>query len=264
VIGQLRIFSLLLGPKARGFLRLARTREHRHPLRLLFFIGLGLVFAAGIYLGSAWFLRQCLQVELVGVLIPRKMMSLVLLILVSILLISTTISSFSIFYLSDDLVLLFSAPVPLGPLYYARFLEMTLHASWMVVFFGLPVFLAYGAVYEAPAVFYLQVALLFPAFILIPSALGAIIAAVLTRLFSARRSRDLLIVLVLALWLPLVTLAKSTSFLVLFIFSLINLSLLRIKWREPHPQGVRPVPQWVPAGGIVASLGLLLFQVFAG
>jgi APA family basic amino acid/polyamine antiporter len=69
---------------------------------------------------------------------------------------------------------------------------------------------------------------------------------------------------VLALWLPLVTLAKSTSFLVLFIFSLINLSLLRIKWREPHPQGVRPVSQWVPAGGIVASLGLLLFQVFAG
>ena len=72
------------------------------------------------------------------------------------------------------------------------------------------------------------------------------------------------VVLVLALWLPLVTLAKSTSFLVLFIFSLINLSLLRIKWREPHPQGVRPVPQWVPAGGIVASLWLLLFQVFAG
>ena len=72
------------------------------------------------------------------------------------------------------------------------------------------------------------------------------------------------VVLLLALWLPLVTLAQSTSFLVLFIFSLINLSLLRIKWREPHPQGVRPVPQWVPAGGIVASLGLLLFQVFTG
>ena len=72
------------------------------------------------------------------------------------------------------------------------------------------------------------------------------------------------VVLVLALWLPLVTLAKSTSFLVLFVFSLINLSLLRIKWREPHAEGVRRVPQWVPAGGIVASLGLLLFQVFAG
>jgi len=71
-------------------------------------------------------------------------------------------------------------------------------------------------------------------------------------------------VLVLALWLPLVTLAKSTSFLVLVIFSLMNLSLLRIKWRDPNPEGLRVVPQWVPAGGIMASLGLLLFQVFAG
>ena len=71
-------------------------------------------------------------------------------------------------------------------------------------------------------------------------------------------------VLVLALWLPLVTLAKSTSFLVLVIFSLMNLSLLRIKWRDPHPEGLRVIPQWIPAGGVVASLGLLLFQVFAG
>jgi amino acid transporter len=71
-------------------------------------------------------------------------------------------------------------------------------------------------------------------------------------------------VLVLALWLPLVTLAKSTSFLVLIVFSLVNLSLLRIKWRDPHPEGLRVVPQWIPAGGIITSLGLLLFQLTAG
>jgi len=72
------------------------------------------------------------------------------------------------------------------------------------------------------------------------------------------------VVLVLALWLPLVTLAKSTSFLVLIVFSLVNLSLLCIKWRDPHPEGLRVVPQWIPAGGIITSLGLLLFQFTAG
>ena len=71
-------------------------------------------------------------------------------------------------------------------------------------------------------------------------------------------------VLVLALWLPLVTLAKSTSFLVLIVFTLMNLSLLRIKLRDPHPEGIRVVPRWIPAGGIIASLGLLLFQLYAG
>jgi len=198
MIESLGIFRLLLGPKLKGFVRLGRSGEARHPLRLVFFLALGLLFAAGIYLGSAWFLRQCLEVELVGALIPRKLMSLVLLILMSILLISTTISSFSVLFLSEDLVLLFSAPVPVGPLYYARFFEMLVHSSWMVIFFGLPVFLAYGSVYQAPLTYYLAVSLLFPGLILIPAALGAMIAAVLTRLFSARRSRDLLIVLVLA------------------------------------------------------------------
>ncbi len=71
-------------------------------------------------------------------------------------------------------------------------------------------------------------------------------------------------VLVLALWLPLVTLARSTSFLVLIVFTLMNLSLLRIKLRDPHPEGIRVVPRWIPAGGIIASLGLLLFQLYAG
>ena len=71
-------------------------------------------------------------------------------------------------------------------------------------------------------------------------------------------------VLALALWLPLVTLAKSTSFLVLIVFSLVNLSLLRIKRRDPHPEGLRVIPQWIPAGGIITSLGLLLFQLTAG
>ena len=37
------------------------------------------------------------------------------------------------------------------------------------------------------------------------------------------------IVLVLALWLPLVTLAKATSFVILSVFSLVNLALWRLK-----------------------------------
>jgi amino acid transporter len=68
------------------------------------------------------------------------------------------------------------------------------------------------------------------------------------------------VILALALWLPLVTLAKSTSFLVLLVFSLVNLSLLRIKRRNPRPEGILVLPAWIPAGGVLASLGLLLFQ----
>ena len=62
-----------------------------------------------------------------------------------------------------------------------------------------------------------------------------------------------LLVLIMALWLPLETLAKATSYFLLVVFSLINLSLWRIKRRAPHPAGVICVPRWVPISGFFAS-----------
>jgi len=69
------------------------------------------------------------------------------------------------------------------------------------------------------------------------------------------------LVLVLALILPLVSLAKITSAMVLGVFVVINLSLLRIKRREPAPAGVRAVPIAVPLIGAVASLFILLMSI---
>ena len=45
------------------------------------------------------------------------------------------------------------------------------------------------------------------------------------------------IVLALALVLPLVSLAKATSAMVLMVFTLVNLALIRIKRRGPAPEG---------------------------
>ena len=74
-----------------------------------------------------------------------------------------------------------------------------------------------------------------------------------------------LIVLVLALWLPLVTLAKATSFIILIIFALMNLSLFRLKLRgEPHPAGVASYPLFIPAVGFLLCVGLLVLQIIRG
>lgn len=67
--------------------------------------------------------------------------------------------------------------------------------------------------------------------------------------------------LAFALWLPLVTLAKTTSFFLLIVFALVNLSLMRVKRRVPAVEGVRCYPPWVPATGLVFTLGLVAFQV---
>lgn len=67
-------------------------------------------------------------------------------------------------------------------------------------------------------------------------------------------------VLVFALWLPLETLAKLTSFAILLVFVLVNLSLIRIKRRQQAPSGVRVYPLWVPWGGTLLAVLLLVLQ----
>lgn len=76
------------------------------------------------------------------------------------------------------------------------------------------------------------------------------------------------VVLFFALWLPLVTLAKITSFITLMVFALINLALLRIKKRYPLPPDMQSAdikiyPAWIPATGALVSIAMIMFQLFS-
>ena len=68
-------------------------------------------------------------------------------------------------------------------------------------------------------------------------------------------------ILLFALTLPLVSLAKLTSFITLIVFALINLSLWRIKLRAPQPKDIHSIPLWVPVLGFFASSGFVLYQL---
>ena len=73
------------------------------------------------------------------------------------------------------------------------------------------------------------------------------------------------VVVVLALTLPIVRLAEATSYLVLAVFTVVNLALMRIKLRDPAPASAHlSVGLWVPVTGAVASLGILLFDLIRG
>jgi amino acid transporter len=71
------------------------------------------------------------------------------------------------------------------------------------------------------------------------------------------------IVLVLALWFPLVKLAGATSFLLLAVFTVVNVALVHLKRRQPHMAGVVPCPTWVPVAGAGMSIGLLLAGILS-
>jgi amino acid transporter len=71
----------------------------------------------------------------------------------------------------------------------------------------------------------------------------------------------IVIILNLALWFPLETLAKGTSYLILIVFALVNASLISIKWSKPPAEGIINVPIWVPVVGFFSSVSLALFQL---
>jgi amino acid transporter len=66
-----------------------------------------------------------------------------------------------------------------------------------------------------------------------------------------------------ALWLPLVTLANLTSSLILIVFTIVNISLIRIKMKEPAPENITTIGLWVPVVGTILNLIFLTMQLFS-
>ena len=72
-------------------------------------------------------------------------------------------------------------------------------------------------------------------------------------------------VILLALTLPIIRLAEMTSYLVLTVFTVVNLALVRIKLRDPAPTADRfSVGLWVPVTGGIASIAILIFDLVRG
>ena len=78
------------------------------------------------------------------------------------LLFSNLITALSTFFLARDLDLVLSTPIAAGPFYYARLLTTVINSSWMVLFFSLPIFAAYGTVFGGGVLFYLWVVVVLP------------------------------------------------------------------------------------------------------
>jgi basic amino acid/polyamine antiporter, APA family len=69
-----------------------------------------------------------------------------------------------------------------------------------------------------------------------------------------------MVILAFALWFPISTLASLTSYIMLLVFIVVNISLIRIKSFLRIKTSKWEFPIIFPALGIILSLGLLLFQ----
>jgi ABC-2 type transport system permease protein len=153
---------------------------------------IGIFFWLGIFFLMFRVLRSFRATEEIGILVPGKLLSMLLLAFLSVLLLSNLITSLSTFFLAKDLDLVVSAPVDWLRFYLAKLLETILHSSWMVMLLAIPIFTAYGVVFHGGWLFPLIVIAAVVPFLVLPAVIGSVLTLVLVNIFPARRTRDLL------------------------------------------------------------------------
>jgi len=191
-----RPLVLVLTPK----LRTVRTRFRQGQSRgkTLLIGSVGLIFWAAAFGVLYRVLRYFRGVEEIGPLLAGKLLGLVLLSFLSILLLSNVITALSSFFLARDLDLLVSSPVDWLHIYVAKLGETIVHSSWMVALMAVPIFSAYGVIYDGGWLFPLfAIGVLLPILVM-PAVVGSAFTLILVNIFPARRTRDLLSVIAIA------------------------------------------------------------------
>ncbi len=182
----------VLTPKWRSVLGRLREEQSGSGARALLLSVIALVFWAAVFGIAYRVLRYFRSVEDIGNLMAGKVLGIILLAFLSILLLSNIITALSTFFLAKDLDLLVAAPVGRARFYVAKLAETVVHSSWMVALLALPIFTAYGMVYQGGFLFPLVALAAFIPYLVLPAVVGIGITLVLVNIFPARRTRELL------------------------------------------------------------------------
>jgi ABC-2 type transport system permease protein len=155
----------------------------------------GLLFALFVFAGFYRVLLYIGQFDEFTAPLTHRVLDTVSSFVLTVLLASTIVTALATQYLSDDLSLLMSSPVPLPALYGARLILTLLQSSWMVVLFSSPVYAAFAATAPSPRHFLAAVALAFPPLVLIATCIGSMVTSALMAAFPARRVKEMLLLL---------------------------------------------------------------------
>src|SRR5678815_2752113 len=150
---------LLLSPFWLSWKNSLSTRSSSWSRRLVL-----AALAACFWLTTYWVIRRVLRyfetVYDLGPALAYQLLLIILLTFLSMLLFSNLVASLSTFFLAHDLELLHAAPVSRESFFFARLIQTTVNSSWMVLFFSVPIFAAYGSVFGGSWILYVWIVLM--------------------------------------------------------------------------------------------------------
>jgi ABC-2 type transport system permease protein len=197
---------LLLKPQ---FLTLRNSLDAGTLSKRLLLTAIGAAFLCLLYIGTYKVLVIVRDIDFFGDVLAERLFSMIFFSLSGFLVLSNIIASISSFYLSKDMPFLLARPLGVADILRFKTLMTLMNSSWMVAVFLTPVLIAYGKCYSAPAMYYLLMPFAFSMFMVMAAGLGVSVAHLLTRVFPARRSRDIFVGAILVLFLVFYFVIKS-------------------------------------------------------
>jgi len=177
------------------FLRTMRNRffpAGTVPVKSLAVFLFGLLVCLVLYLVSVRVVGYFHRQSELGVILSLKIFQMAWIVMFAMLIFSSMVSAVSTLFLSQDNEIIFSAPVSPAEIYFMRYVTTTFYTSWMMVIFSLPVFGAYGRVFQAGILYWPLMIVCVVATVLIASGLGMGLTVVLVRFFPARQTKDII------------------------------------------------------------------------
>ena len=185
------------------------SHVRQHYWRLLLLTTVAGLFLIGDY---AFFFRLLRHISSMpgelGPLLMGQLLHMIFLTFFSMLIFSNTVTSLSTIYLSSDLLVLMSSPLRLTNVFVSKFVQTLLYSSWMVLLFGLPIFIAFGQVQQATPAYYVWLIPTLLPFLIVPAGLGILGTMLLMRYFPAQQTHKALTVLSVCFMAALVMLIR--------------------------------------------------------
>jgi len=185
----------LLKPRLWPLLHRRPTGSTRQYVRLAVVTTVAGALWIGIFLVSLRVLTHFSTIEQIGALLNYKLLNMLMVTALALLVFSDILTALSKLYLARDLPLVHALPVPAHRIFLARWAEISFDGSWMVFAFTLPVFLAYGMVFEQGVVFGLVLLAVLIPFALLAAAFSCLLVLLAVIVIPATRMKNIFILL---------------------------------------------------------------------
>ena len=179
-----QFLRLLLWVQWRSFCARLRGIRRESPLLLLVLAGFVLCyFGLGYWLFYAG-LNYLHQFPLVGTLLSQRILFLIFGFFFVMLVFSNLIIGYSTLFRNRETQWFLSLPISHRDVYRWKFFEALAISSWALVFLSAPMMAAYGRSIECRSIFYMEIALVYLPFVIIPALFGSWLILFLVRILA--------------------------------------------------------------------------------